>query len=67
MPGSYGLGSLGIHVSQQVGELDGLLVGADVTDFTALPRSADEPAVSVSQEVERFGPGRRRSLMCCHF
>jgi tetratricopeptide (TPR) repeat protein len=46
----------GIHVSQQVRELDGLLVGADLTDFAALPRPADEPAVSVSQEVERFGP-----------
>ena len=47
--------SWGIHVSQSVRELDGLLVGAELDRFDAAPRTLDRPAVSVDQEAERFG------------
>jgi hypothetical protein len=48
--------SWGIRVEQQVKELEGLLVGAQVGALHGLPRPADRPLLSVTQEVERFGP-----------
>ncbi|MCZ7567019.1 MAG: hypothetical protein M5U01_00265 [Ardenticatenaceae bacterium] len=46
----------GITISQNVKELDGLLVGAQVGEFRAKPRPPDRPVLTVNQEVKRFGP-----------
>ena len=46
----------GIHVSQKVKDLEGLLIGVSAENFDAMPRPADQPAISVSEEIERFGP-----------
>jgi hypothetical protein len=49
----------GIHVSQEVKQLEGLLVGAKVESFEAAPRPADRPVLAVEQEITRFGPAAR--------
>jgi WD40 repeat protein len=49
----------GINVSQEVKDLKGLLVGAEVEQFQASPRPAGKPKLSLEQEVEQFGPAAR--------
>jgi tetratricopeptide (TPR) repeat protein len=49
----------GISVSQEVQELEGLLVGSKVRRYQATPRLAEKPNISVEQEVERFGAAGR--------
>ncbi|HWQ11222.1 MAG TPA: zinc-ribbon domain-containing protein [Roseiflexaceae bacterium] len=49
----------GIQVTQEVRELQGLLVGATVNRLTAAHRPADRPLLTVAQEAARFGPGAR--------
>lgn len=49
----------GINVSQEVKDLKGLLVGAEVEQFQASPRPADSPKLTIEQEVEQFGPAAR--------
>lgn len=51
--------SWGISVSQEVKELEGLLIGAKVGQFKATPRPADKPTLTVEQEVERFESAAR--------
>lgn len=51
--------SWGIEVDQRVKDLQGLLMGASVTDFEATPRPAGRPVLSVKEEVDRFGPAAR--------
>lgn len=46
----------GISVRQTVKNLDGLVVGARVNNFEAMPRLDNRPFLSVEQEAERFGP-----------
>jgi tetratricopeptide (TPR) repeat protein len=48
--------SWGIEVKQEVRELEGLLIGAQVETLQAVPRRADRPVLTVDQEVERYGP-----------
>jgi len=46
----------GIQVNQSVRDLQGLLVGAKLGEFKAMPSRSDRPVLSIEQEVERFGP-----------
>jgi hypothetical protein len=48
-----------IHVEQEVKDLQGLLIGALVGTYQALPRPAGRPSLTVRQEVERFGEAAR--------
>lgn len=45
----------GISVKQDVQEVEGLLVGAKVREFKAVPRPADRPTLTVEQKAKRFG------------
>lgn len=46
----------GIHVDQKVRDLQGLLTGAEIDTFKAIPRATDRPRLSVEQEIEKFAP-----------
>jgi HEAT repeat protein len=49
----------GIHVDQQVQDLQGLLIGARVAGYQATPLTAGQAHLSVKQELLQFGPAAR--------
>jgi hypothetical protein len=47
------------EIMQEVRDLQGLLIGAALDTFQAVPRPADRPVLTVEQEVKQFGPAAR--------